>query len=93
VRGHFGRSHMDWRSGREQRTVRLFFKVAVSALDVGLGEGVVGDAIDANCFGGCSHAAIGNARTSGEQQDAVGRGVKRIVRPSLRAFVGGWLSV
>jgi len=38
VRGHFGRSHMDWRSGREQRTVRLFFKVAVSALDVGLAK-------------------------------------------------------
>ena len=92
VCGHGGSGHVDRRRGGQQGAVGLLLEIAVGAFDVSLGEGVIGDAIDANGVGRCHHAAIGNAGAAGEQQNAVGRGVESFVRPGLRAFFW-WLAV
>ena len=88
VRSHGGCRDMDRRSRREQGAVRLFLEFAVGAFDVSVGEGVIGGAIDADRPCGGDHAALGDARTSGQHQDPVGGSVKRFVRPGLRAFAG-----
>ena len=88
VGSHAVSGDMNRRRRGQQGAVRLLLQFAVGALDVALGEGVAGGAVDADGVGGSRHAAVGHARIAGEHEHLVGGRVAGGVCPGLHALVG-----
>src|ERR1700691_5313514 len=87
--GHGGGGDMNGRRRSQQCSVGLLLEIAIGALHVAVGEGVVVRPVEPDGIGSCYHAAIGNARIAAEKKDAVGGSVQRLIRPCLSSLIGG----
>src|ERR1700685_3194042 len=86
--GHGSGGDVNRRRRSQQCSVGLLFEIAIGALYVAFGEGVVVRPVEADGIGGRYHAAIGNARTATQKKSAVGGSVKRLIRPCLSSLIG-----
>src|SRR5262249_10783385 len=72
---HAARRHMYWRSGCQQRSLRLGLQIAISALHVAFGQTFAGRPREAHYFCGSQHSARGYSRRLSQREQLFGRDV------------------